>query len=121
VRRETGGESQMKELYEEGIANHLGPEPCAGVREGVGEASVGVRAGRDMEPRKCLFQGADAFVPRGRQQAWRRHRESPGHPAGSKTPARTETHCTGTGRSRRRPCDEGGVVRPGNPDGASQG
>jgi len=28
---------------DEGLANHIGPEPCAGNREGVGEASVGER------------------------------------------------------------------------------
>jgi hypothetical protein len=27
--------------YDEGIANHIAPEPCAGIREGVGEASAG--------------------------------------------------------------------------------
>lgn len=29
----------MKELYIEGSAIHSGPEPCVGVREGVGEVS----------------------------------------------------------------------------------
>jgi hypothetical protein len=32
--------------YDEGIANHIGPEPCADIREDVGEASVGERAGQ---------------------------------------------------------------------------
>ena len=32
----------MRVLYVEGVAIHDGPEPCVGVREGVGEASVGV-------------------------------------------------------------------------------
>jgi hypothetical protein len=31
---------------DEGIANHIGPKPCADIREGVGEASAGVRAGQ---------------------------------------------------------------------------
>jgi hypothetical protein len=51
VRRETGMEKEMKELYVEGVAIHDGPELCAGVREGVGEALTGVRAGSAMEPR----------------------------------------------------------------------
>jgi hypothetical protein len=42
----------MKELYIEGLATHDGPESCVGVREGVGEALTGARAGRAMEPRK---------------------------------------------------------------------
>jgi hypothetical protein len=33
---------------DEGIANHIGPKPCAGIREGVGEASAGVRAGQPL-------------------------------------------------------------------------
>jgi hypothetical protein len=33
---------------DEGVANHVGSEPCAGIREGVGEASVGVRAGQPL-------------------------------------------------------------------------
>ena len=51
VRRETGMEKEMRELYVEGVAIHDGPESCAGVREGVGEALTGVRAGSAMEPR----------------------------------------------------------------------
>jgi hypothetical protein len=35
----------MEELYIEGLANHDDREPCVGVREGAGEASVAARAG----------------------------------------------------------------------------
>ncbi len=31
----------MRVPYDEGVANRFGPEPCAGDREGTGEASVG--------------------------------------------------------------------------------
>ena len=30
----------MQVRYDEGIANHIGPEPCAGIREDVGEARL---------------------------------------------------------------------------------
>jgi hypothetical protein len=36
----------MKESYVEGLAAHDGPESCVDVREDVGEALTGVRAGR---------------------------------------------------------------------------
>jgi hypothetical protein len=50
--------------YDEGVANHIGPEPCAGVREGVGEASAGERIGQPLSRESYSFPGADAFVSR---------------------------------------------------------
>jgi hypothetical protein len=34
--------------YDEGVAIHIGPEPCAGAREGVGEASAGECIGQPL-------------------------------------------------------------------------
>jgi len=45
----------MEELYVEGLATRGGPESCAVVREGGGEALTGVRAGRAIEPRNVRF------------------------------------------------------------------
>ena len=74
----------MRELYIEGVAIRGGPEPCAVVREGGCEASVGVRAGRAIEPRKDKTdRGADALTTGGRQHRWRRFRESLADLAGS--------------------------------------
>ena len=39
----------MKELCVEWVATHDDPEPCVGVRKGVGEASVGAHVGRAIE------------------------------------------------------------------------
>ena len=36
----------MKVPHGEGVAIHIGPEPCVGTREGVSEASVGERMGQ---------------------------------------------------------------------------
>src|SRR5207247_9378425 len=46
---------ERRELYIEGVAIHGGPESCAGVREGVGEALAGVRVGGAIEPRNQRF------------------------------------------------------------------
>lgn len=50
----------MQVRYDEGLAIHIGPEPCAGIREGVGEASVGERAGQPLSREIKLEPGADA-------------------------------------------------------------
>ena len=73
----------MREPYIEGVAIHGGPESCAGVREGVGEALAGVRVGWVMEPRNCRVQGADALKLGGRPCLRRRYRESSWDPARS--------------------------------------
>ena len=44
----------------EGVAIHTGPEPCAGIREGVGEASAGERAGQPLSRENFTTPGADA-------------------------------------------------------------
>jgi hypothetical protein len=52
---------------DEGIANHIGPEPCAGIREDVGEASAGVRASQPLSHDRKLIPGADPVcVPEGK-------------------------------------------------------
>jgi RNA-directed DNA polymerase len=53
-------EKEMRELYIEGLAPHGGPESCAVVCEGGGEALTGVRAGWAIEPRNQGVRGADA-------------------------------------------------------------
>ncbi len=50
----------MQVHYDEGIASHIGPEPCAGIREDVGEASVGERAGQPLSHDRIAILGADA-------------------------------------------------------------
>ena len=50
----------MRVHYDEGVANHIGPEPCAGVREDVGEASAGDRIGQPLSREIDVIPGADA-------------------------------------------------------------
>ncbi len=46
VRRETGKEQVVQVHHDEGVAIHIGPEPCVVAREGAGEASAGERTGQ---------------------------------------------------------------------------
>jgi len=52
----------VKVHYDEGVANHIGPEPCAGVREDTGEASAGDRIGQPLSREIGLILGADAVL-----------------------------------------------------------
>ena len=49
----------MRVRRDEGIANHIGPEPCVRDREGVGEASVGDRIGQPLSRESHVNLGAD--------------------------------------------------------------
>ena len=51
----------MKVRHDEGVANRIGPEPCAGACEGTGEASAGECTGQRMEPRKTLSRAPTPF------------------------------------------------------------
>jgi hypothetical protein len=46
--------------HDEGVANRIGPEPCVGAREGIGEASAGERTGQPSSRESGFFPGADA-------------------------------------------------------------
>ena len=110
----------MKELYEKGVATHLGPESCGLPREGHAEALTGVRAGRAIEPRKCDVQGADAFV-------WVEGNRAAGGNASRLSALRGQRPWHVRKLIAREPGDPvlghgtGVVVRPGNPTGARQG
>src|ERR1700676_2104766 len=82
----------MQVLYIEGLANHIGPESCIGVRKGAGEALTGGRTGWVLSceihapPQGGLLRGADAVEMRGRQNLGPRHGKTSWGPAQSKTP-----------------------------------
>ena len=50
----------MQVRCDEGVAIHIGPEPCVRVREGACEASAGERTGQPWSRETVLIPGADA-------------------------------------------------------------
>ena len=64
VRREAGEEYEVEVLYDEGVANHIGPEPCAVDREVGGEASAGGGIGQPSSRERLVIPGAVAHPVR---------------------------------------------------------
>ena len=52
----------MQVRRDDGVANHIGPEPCVVVRKGDGEASVGEHIGQPLSLAKIHIPGADAVA-----------------------------------------------------------
>ena len=50
----------MRVRRNEGLAIHIGPKPCTGIREDIGEASAGERIGQPLSRESDKAQGADA-------------------------------------------------------------
>lgn len=51
----------MQVFHDEGLATHIGPEPCGVLREDGIEASAGERAGQPLSREKDFVPDADAF------------------------------------------------------------
>jgi hypothetical protein len=75
----------LREFCAEGLAPHGDPEPCVDVPRGRGEASVGARAGRAMEPRNQRVRGADVVDTAEGNTVGGVMRESPVGPARSES------------------------------------
>ena len=100
----------MKESYVEGLASYGGPESCVHIREGVGEALTGVRAGRvlsreihDPHRKAWAIRGAEAVEIRRRPHWCCRNGEAASDPARSETP-RTRGNTSHGNREIPRPC-----------------
>ena len=83
----------MQVPYGEGVANRTGPEPCADVREGAGEASAGERTGQPLNRERPIIQGADTVPNVEGHTHGRATRERPDDPAWSQTLACAEASC----------------------------
>ena len=60
----------MKVRHDEDVASHIGPESCAGTREGVGEALTGEHTGQPSSREKKYFRAPT------RSQTWKATRRS---------------------------------------------
>jgi hypothetical protein len=49
-------------LHDEGVAIHIGPEPCVGPREGAGEASAGEPTGQPLSRESKIVLGAHVVI-----------------------------------------------------------
>ena len=49
----------MQVSHSEGVANHTGPESCAGIREDAGEALTGERIGQPLSRESLIFPDDD--------------------------------------------------------------
>ncbi len=103
----------MQVRCDEGVATHIGPEPCADAREGAGEASAGEHTGQPLSRDRKIVPGADDVTWFGRQYGRVRYRKHLAGPAWSETLACVDAPCAGTGRSRGRPIWHAGWVRIG--------
>ena len=87
----------MKVSYVEGLASYYGPESCVHIREDVGEALTGGRAGRVLS-REIHAPRRKAWVVRGAEVVETHRRPHRGRRIGEThmDPARSETPCTHT-------------------------
>ncbi len=110
----------MEKSYSEGLASHAGPEPCGVTREGVPEASVGVRAGRVLSREIWLVPGADVVRTIGRPHLVRRYGKTYQGPARSET----SSMCGSSSRENREipgsPAVDGAAGRAGKSEDVIQ-
>jgi len=64
-------------LYDEGVATHIGPEPCVVVREGRGEASAGERIGQPLSRESNSPRGPPTVCVARKATRRARYRECP--------------------------------------------
>ena len=92
----------MRVHHGEGVATHIDPESCAGIREGTGEALTGVRIGQATEPRKKNSPGCRRRSNIGRQNGRARYSRVPGWPGVVEDPHMGIFESMGENHSRMR-------------------
>lgn len=99
----------MKEPYTEEVATHGGPESCVGVREGIGEALTGARAG-EVSSREIIAPGRRRGSGLGRQHGQVRYASTWSVPRGPRPCACTGISMRENREIPHRPPTRGGVV-----------
>lgn len=107
----------MKESYSEGLANHIGPESCAGSGNGVGEALTGERTGWVWSPEIDLSPNADALQVSRRQNFINRYGKGYEGLAGSEAPCMYGNTLGGNREVLRLAFGDCAEVRVENPEG----
>jgi len=119
VRRETGGKERVQVPYDEGRANHIGPESCVAHREVWGEALTGEAMGQALSHVTISVRDADAFCVAEGNTTRRVIASAASVPRGLRPWHVADTSRTGTGRSHGWPSEQ---WRPasGRPEGQSR-
>jgi len=106
----------MEEPYDEGIANHIGPESCAGDGNVMGEALTGVHAGWVLSRERSNESGCRrCWLGRKTKSVTSLRRDVSRAPRGRRPHARMEPLRTRTGRSHEPALQDGGKVLAVNP------
>src|SRR4030042_5582203 len=110
----------MKESYEEGRGSHIDPEACAEDCKGLSEALTGVRAGRVLSRLILLKSREPTWWDEVEGNNGRIDNARGVHSLSGRRPqARTETPCTGIGRSHDCLCSQGNRGRIGKSEDTS--
>ena len=109
----------MRVPYDEGRANHIGPESCVSHREMWGEALTGETVGQVLSHVTKTVRDADAFRAAEGNTVGCAIASALLAPRGLRPWHVVETSCTGTGRSHGWP-SEGGWSVSGRPEGQSR-
>jgi hypothetical protein len=108
----------MKESYDEGLANHIGPESCAVIGNGISEALTGESAGWVLSLVRDVNPSADVLQICRRQHLMNRYGEGYGGSAGSETPCMHGDSLGGNRETLYPACVDCAKARMENPKGA---
>jgi hypothetical protein len=102
----------VKVHYDEGLANHIGLEPCVFAREGNDEASAGERVGQPLSRERRLTRVPTPYPER--KATWTGAKSlGPDNSAWSENLACAYAPWTGTGRSHVWPVAQFALARIG--------